>query len=85
MLLQKIKMAIYIKSTISKLEKPRNTLEIVIVCIWNILNFKRLVLIATEMKQNIFGSMPLPHGVHSCAIILVLGHYPYLTEYILVV
>ena len=45
------KMAIYIKSTISKLENSRNMLEIVFLCrtTLNMLNFKRLALIATEM------------------------------------
>ena len=48
---KKIKMAIYIKSTISKLENSRNMLEIVFLCrpTPNMLNFKRLALIATEM------------------------------------
>ena len=48
---KKIKMAIYIKSTISKLENSRNMLEIVFLCrtTLNMLNFKRLALIATEM------------------------------------
>ena len=49
MLLQKIKMAIYIKSTILKLENSRNMLEIVILCTLNMLNFKRLAIIATDM------------------------------------
>ena len=31
-----------------------------------------------------FGSIPSPHQVHSCAIILVLDQYLHLTEYILV-
>ena len=43
------KMAIYIKSTILKLENFRNMLEIVFLCTLNMLNFKRLALIATEM------------------------------------
>ena len=46
---KKIKMAIYIKSTILKLENSRNVLEIVFLCTLNMLNFKRLALIATEM------------------------------------
>ena len=46
---KKIKMAIYIKSTILKLENSRNMLEIVFLCTLNMLNFKRLDLIATEM------------------------------------
>ena len=44
-----LKMAIYIKSTILKLEKTRNMLEIVFLHILNMLNFKGLALIATEM------------------------------------
>ena len=44
-----IEMEIYIKSTILKLEKTRNVLEIVFLCILNMLNFKRLALIAIEM------------------------------------
>ena len=45
------KMAIYIKSTISKLENSRNILEIAFLCrpTLNMLNFKRLALIGTEM------------------------------------
>ena len=43
------KMAIYVKSTILKLENSRNMLEIVFLCTLNMLNFKRLALIATEM------------------------------------
>ena len=43
------KMAIYIKSTILKLETTRNILEIVFLCILNMLNFKRLALVATQM------------------------------------
>ena len=46
---KKIKMAIYIKSTILKLENSRNMLEIVFLCTLNMLNFKRLALIATRM------------------------------------
>ena len=46
---KKIKMAIYIKSTILQLENSRNMLEIVFLCTLNMLNFKRLALIATEM------------------------------------
>ena len=50
MLLQKkIKMPIYTKSTILKLENSREMLEIVFLCTLNMLNFKRLALIATEM------------------------------------
>ena len=88
---KKIKMAIYIKSTILMLEKTRNMLEIVFLCILNMLNFKRVALIATwNVKQwnkmfwiNTFtspstflchnfsvGSIPSPHRVHSCAMIL---------------
>ena len=46
---KKFKMAIYIKSTILKLENSRNMLEIVFLCTLNMLNFKRLALIATEL------------------------------------
>ena len=46
---KKIEMAVYIKSTILKLENSRNMLEIVFLCTLNMLNFKRLALIATEM------------------------------------
>ena len=46
---KKIKMAIYIKSTILKLQNSRNMLEIVFLCTLNMLNFKRVALIATEM------------------------------------
>ena len=48
---KKFIMAVYIKSTISKLENSRNMLEIVFLCrpTPNMLNFKRLALIATEM------------------------------------
>ena len=51
MLPQKFKMAIYIKTTISKLENSRNMLEIVFLCrpTLNMLNFKGLALTATEM------------------------------------
>ena len=49
MLLQKYRMAIYIKSTILKLKNSRKMLEIVFLCTRNMLNFKRLALIATEM------------------------------------
>ena len=50
MLLEKnIKMGIYIKSTILKLENSRYILEIVFLCTLNMQNFKRLALIATEM------------------------------------
>ena len=49
MLLEKFEMAIYIKSTILKLENSRNMLEIVFLCTLNMLHFKRLALIATEM------------------------------------
>ena len=44
-----IKMPIYTKSTILKLENSRKMLEIVFLCTLNMLNFKRLALIATEM------------------------------------
>ena len=45
-----IKMAIYIKSTILKLEKKlKNILEYWFLCILNMLNFKRLALIASEI------------------------------------
>ena len=43
------RMAIYIKSTILKLKNSRIMLEIVFLCTLNMLNFKRLALIATEM------------------------------------
>ena len=79
-------MTIYIKSTILKLEKTRNMLESFL-CILNMLTFKRLALIVTEMQSNetkYFGSIPSPHQVHSCAIILVLDQYLHLTQYILV-
>ena len=46
---KKFKMPIYTKSTILKLEYSRNMLEIVLVCTLNMLNFKRLALMATEM------------------------------------
>ena len=46
---KRFKMAIYIKSTILKLEKTRNLLEIVFLCILNMLNFISPALIATEM------------------------------------
>ena len=39
---------IHIKATVSKLENSRNMLEIVFLCILNMVNFKRLALIATE-------------------------------------
>ena len=42
----KKKMAIFIKSTILKLQNSRNMLEIVFLCILNMLNFKRLALIS---------------------------------------
>ena len=80
------KMPIYTKSTISKLENSRKMLEIVFLCTLNMLNFKRLAVIATEMYCNetkCFGSIPSPHQVHSCAIILVLDQYLHLTVYIL--
>ena len=44
----KYRMAIYIKSTILKLKNSRKILEIVLLCTLNMLNFKRLALIATE-------------------------------------
>ena len=28
------------------------------------------------MKQNVFGSIPSPHQIHSCAIIIVSGSIP---------
>ena len=82
-------------------------LEIVFLCTLNMLNFKKLALIASdcEMWNNetkyfwidtftspntflyynfSFGSIPSPHHVHSCAVILVLDQYIHLTEYILV-
>ena len=77
-------------------------LEVVFLCTLNMLNFKRLALIATEKWNKIFwidtftspntflyynfsfGSIPSPHHVHSCAIIIVLDQYIHLTEYILV-
>ena len=46
---KKFKMPIYTKSTILKLENSRKMLEIVLLCTLNMLNFKRLALIATEM------------------------------------
>ena len=45
----KYRMAIYIKSTILKLKNSRKMFEIVFLCTLNMLNFKRLALIATEM------------------------------------
>ena len=45
---KKKKMVVYIKATVLKLENSRNMLEIVFLCILNMLNFKRLALIATE-------------------------------------
>ena len=45
----KIKMAIYIKSTILKLENSRNMLEIVFFVYTEHGKFQRLALIATEM------------------------------------
>ena len=65
----------------------RNMLEIVFLCTLNMLNFKRLALMATEMQSNeakYFGLIPSPHQVHSFAIILVLDQYLHLTVYILV-
>ena len=64
-----IKMAIYITSTILKLENSRNMLEIAFLCTLNMLNFKRLALKQLRckaMKQNI------------------LDRYLHLTKYILV-
>ena len=81
------KMAIHIKSTILKLKNSRNMLEILFLRTLNMLNFKRLALIPTEMESietKYFGLIPSPHQVHSCAIILVLDQYLHLTEYILV-
>ena len=46
---KKFKMPIYTKSTILKLENSGKMLEIVFLCTLNMLNFKRLALIATEM------------------------------------
>ena len=46
---KKFKMPIYTKSTILKLENSRKMLEIVFLCTLNMLNFKRLALIVTEM------------------------------------
>ena len=47
---KKIKMTIYIKSTILKLDKKlKSILEILFLCILNMLNFKRLALIATDI------------------------------------
>ena len=83
---KKFKMPICTKPTILKLENSRKMLEIVFLCTLNMLNFKRLALIATEMQSNetkCFGSIPSPHQVHSCAIILVLDQYLHLTKYIL--
>ena len=57
-------MPIYTKSTILKLENSRKMLEIVFLCTLNMLNFKRLALIATEMYSNetkCFGLIPSPH------------------------
>ena len=88
MLLQKYRMAIYIKSTILKLKK-------------NIENVRKSIFVFTEhakfqkatfnsnwdvkpMKQNILGSIPSPHQIHSCPIISVLDQYLHLTMYILV-
>ena len=71
-------------------------LEIVFLCTLNMLNFKRLALIATEKTKYfwidtftspntfLYYNLVLPHHVHSCAIILVLDQYIHLTEYILV-
>ena len=51
---KKFKIVIYIKSTILKLEKNlKDILEILIfLCILNMLNFKRLALIATEIQSD---------------------------------
>ena len=46
---KKYKMAIYIKSTVLKLEKTKNVLEILLLYILNMLSFKRLALIAIEI------------------------------------
>ena len=46
---KKIYNGFYIKSTILKLENSIYMLEIVFLCTLNVLNFKRLALIATEM------------------------------------
>ena len=64
---------IYIKSTILKLEKTNNILEILFLYIVNMLNFKRLALIATEIQSDetkISGSILSPHQVHSFTRIL---------------
>ena len=72
---KRFKVPICTKPTILKLENSRKMLEIVFLCTLNMINFKRLPLIATEMQSNetkCFGSIPSPHQVYSCAIILVL-------------
>ena len=46
---KKIKMPVCTKPTILKLENSRKMLDIVFLCTLNMLNFKRLALIATEM------------------------------------
>ena len=83
---KRFKVPICTKPTILKLENSRKMLETVFLCTLNIINFKRLALIETEMQSNetkCFGSIPSPHQVHSCAIILVLDQYLHLTKYIL--
>ena len=80
---KRFKVLICTKPTILKLENSRKMLEIVFLCTLNMINFKRLALIATEMQSNetkCFGSIPSPHQVHSCAIILVLDQYLHLTK-----
>ena len=83
---KRFKVPICMKPTILKLENSRKMLEILFLCTLNMINFKRLALIATEMQSNetkCFASIPSPHQVHSCAIILVLDQYLHLTKYIL--
>ena len=69
---KRFKVPICTKPTILKLENSRKILEIVFLCTLNMINFKRLALIATEMQSNetkCFGSIPSLRQVHSCAII----------------
>ena len=83
---KRFKVPICTKPTILKLENSRKMLEIVFLCTLNMINFKRLALITTEMQSNetkCFGSITSPHQVHSCAIILILNQYLHLTKYIL--
>ena len=82
---KRFKVAICTKPTTLKLENSRKMLEIVFLCTLNMINFKRLALIATEMQSNetkCFGSIPSPHQVHSCAIILVLDQYSFLQQHL---